>query len=182
MKEAVAESGVLAALLGAAGRSPEVPESSDAYGWLVGSWDLDVRNYWGDVSGLGLKGEAHFGWVLEGRAVQDVWIMPRRSERTAAPDKGRNMYGTTLRVWDAALQAWKVTWINPVIGARVDLVGRWSGRDVVQIGALADGTPIRWIFSEITRDSFRWTGEALQADGATWKLEGEFLATRMRRK
>jgi hypothetical protein len=158
MKEAVAESGVLAAVLGAAGRSPEVPESADAYGWLVGSWDLDVRNYWGDVSGLGLKGEAHFGWVLEGRAVQDVWILPRRSERTAGPDKGRNMYGTTMRVWDAALQAWKVTWINPVTGARADLVGRWSGKDVVQIGALANGTPIRWIFSEITRDSFRWTG------------------------
>jgi hypothetical protein len=67
-----------------------------------------------------------------------------------------------------------------VTGARADLVGRWSGKDVVQIGALADGTPIRWIFSEITRDSFRWTGESLQPDGVAWKLEGEFLATRMK--
>jgi hypothetical protein len=29
-------------LLAAPGRSPEIPESADAYGWLVGSWDLDV--------------------------------------------------------------------------------------------------------------------------------------------
>jgi hypothetical protein len=36
------------------------------------------------------------------------------------------------------------------------------------------------MFTEITPDSFRWTGEVLEADGATWRLEGEFLARRMR--
>ena len=66
-------------LLAAEARAAEIPESADAYGWLVGSWELDVRHYWGiDVSARGLKGEAHFGWALEGRAIQDVWIMPRR--------------------------------------------------------------------------------------------------------
>ena len=43
-------------------------------------------------------------------------------------------------------------------------IGRWSGKDVVQIGARPDGTPIRWTFTEITTDSFRWTGEALEPD------------------
>lgn len=180
MKGTTMELSELMAVLGAAGRSPEVPEQADAYGWLVGSWDLDVRNYWGDVSGLGLKGEAHFGWVLEGRAIQDVWIMPRRPDRTQPIDKTRNMYGTTLRLWDPAIQAWRVTWFSSVNAARVDLIGRWSGKDVVQIGTRPDGVPIRWIFSEITRDSFRWTGESLQPDGQTWKLEGEFLAKRAR--
>ena len=77
----------LHAVLAASGRSPEIPESADAYGWLIGSWELDVRHYVVDVAARGIKGEAHFGWVLEGRAVQDVWIMPRRSERTADLDK-----------------------------------------------------------------------------------------------
>jgi hypothetical protein len=171
-------SGVLAAL-GAAGRSAEIPEPADCYGWLAGSWELEVRNYWGDVRALGLRAEAHFGWVLEGRAVQDVWVLPARADRTAAADRSRNSYGTTLRVWDATLQAWRVTWVNPVTGARADLVGRWSGKDIVQIGARADGTPIRWIFSEIAADSFRWTGESLGPDGSTWRLEGEFLARRV---
>ena len=40
--------------------------------------------------------------------------------------------------------------------------------------------PIRWLFTETTPDSFRWTGEALAADGRTWTLEAEFRATRMR--
>ena len=167
-------------VLAAPSRSVEISEAADVYGWLIGSWELDVRKYRVDVAALGLKGEAHFGWVLEGRAVQDVWIMPKRAEREGPPERNRNMYGTTLRVWDPLIEAWRVTWNNPVNGTRDELVGRWSGKDVVQVGTHSDGTPIRWIFSEITRESFRWTGEALEADGNTWRLEGEFLGRRMK--
>src|SRR5438876_6794953 len=116
-----AERGYMAefsALLAAPSRSPEIPESEDVYGWLIGSWDLDVFYYLVDVSARRIKGEVHFAWVLEGRAVQDVWIMPRISERSAPVDKSCNMYGTTLRVWDASIQAWRVTWVNPVTGSR----------------------------------------------------------------
>ncbi|HZD93860.1 MAG TPA: hypothetical protein VE133_06370 [Candidatus Sulfotelmatobacter sp.] len=160
-------------------RSPEIPENADLYGWLIGSWDLEVLRYGVDVSSRHITGEAHFGWVLEGRAVQDVWIMPRRAERTLELEKTCNMYGTTIRVWDPAIQAWRVTWINPVTSSRDELIGRRSGKDIVQVGTHADGTPIRWVFSEITPDSFRWTGEALEPDGQTWKLQGEFRARRV---
>ena len=169
------------AVLAARGRSPAIPESADAYGWLVGSWELDVLHYRGvDVAARRIKGEAHFGWVLEGRAVQDVWIMPLRSGRTAGLDKTSNMYGTTLRVWDPSIQAWRITWINPAGDHREQQIGRWSGKDVVQIGARSDGTPTRWSFTEIGPDSFHWLGEALQPDGKTWRLEGEFRAKRLR--
>ena len=170
--------GAFTEVLTATGRSAEIPEALDCYGWLVGSWRLEVVNYWGDVSGLDLDAEAHFGWVLDGRAVQDVWILPVRDPKTGEIDRTRRAHGTTMRVWDAGLQAWRITWMNPLVGARVDLVGRWSGKDVVQIGTMPTGVPIRWIFSEITPASFRWTGETLQADGRTWKTEGEFRARR----
>jgi uncharacterized damage-inducible protein DinB len=168
------------AALAAAQRAAAIPESADAYGWLVGSWDLDVLHYWTDVSGQGLRAEAHFGWILEGHAMQDVWIMSGRDGRASAGDPTRTMLGTTLRVWDAALQAWRVTWINPLTGQRNELVGRRVGSDVVQVGTHADGTPVRWLFTEITPDSFRWIGEALENDGRTWKVQGEFKATRSR--
>jgi hypothetical protein len=109
-----------------------------------------------------------------------VWIMPRRSERGGAVDKRMNMYGTTLRMWDPTIQAWRITWINPAGEHREEQVGRWSGKDVVQAGVRSDGTATRWTFSEITSDSFRWTGEALESDGMAWRLEGEFLARRVR--
>jgi len=164
--------------LTAPGRSAEIPEALDVYGWLIGSWEMEVRRFPGGVEHRG-SGEVHFGWVLEGRAVQDVWIMPRRSDRTPDSLKAFNVYGTTLRVWDSSIQAWRVTWINPVTGARDELVGRQCGKDIVQVGMHADHTPIRWIFTDITPDSFRWIGEALEADGKTWKLEAEFHVRRL---
>jgi len=168
-------------LLGASHRAPEIPEAVDAYGWLVGSWDLDVQRYAGvDVAARHIKCEVHAAWVLEGRAVQDVWIMPRALDRRASLGKAMNMYGTTLRIWDSTIQAWRITWRNPAGDHHEDQVGRRSGKDVVQIGTRRDGTPTRWRFTEITTDSFHWLGEALEPDGKTWKLEGEFRGRRMR--
>jgi hypothetical protein len=168
-------------LLPARGRSPEIPESADAYGWLVGSWELEVLHYRGiDLSSQNIKAEAHFDWVLEGRAIQDVWIMPRSSDRKPNGDRMNNMCGTTLRVWDPAIQAWRIRWINPVSGHEERQTGRKVGNEVVQVGARSDGTPTRWRFTEIKPDSFRWLGEALEPDGKTWKREGEFRASRLR--
>jgi hypothetical protein len=168
-------------LLSASSRSPDVPESADAYGWLVGGWELEVLYYRTvDLSSREIRGEAHFAWVLEGRAIQDVWIMPRAENRTSDSDRTNNMYGTTLRVWDAAIQAWRIRWINPISGHEERQTGRKVGNEIVQIGVRLDGTPTRWRFTEITPDSFHWIGEALEADGKTWRLEGEFRARRVR--
>ena len=71
-----------------------------------------------------------------------------------------------------------MTYVNPLTGQRDELTGRRAGSDLVQIGTHADGTPIRWNFTDITRDSFRWTGVALAPDGVTWTLEAEFHARR----
>jgi hypothetical protein len=106
--------------------------------------------------------------------------MPRRADRGARSDDGFDMYGTTLRVWDPSIEAWRVTYINPAKNQRDELIGRKIGRDIVQIGTHANGTPIRWNFTDITDDSFRWTGVALAPDGVTWNLEGEFVARRRR--
>ncbi|HEY8993471.1 MAG TPA: hypothetical protein VIM71_02200 [Lacunisphaera sp.] len=171
---------VLPGVLVSPGRAPEISEADDAYGWLVGSWELDVIHYGGrNVSNQLLKGEAHFSWVLEGRAIQDVWIMPRRFERRLYPDRSMNMYGSTLRAWDAALKGWRITWANPAGAHYESQIGRWQGGDVVQTGTRPDGTATRWSFREITADSFHWFGEARPATGANgWTLEGEFRAHR----
>jgi hypothetical protein len=90
------------------------------------------------------------------------------------------MYGTTLRLWDSSIQVWRISWRNPVHNHYEDQIGRWSGKDVVQVGVGSNGTPTRWSFTEITQESFHWLGEALQADGQNWRLEGEFRAKRIR--
>jgi hypothetical protein len=151
------------------------------YGWLIGSWELEVQWYAAvEVADRQIKGEVHFGWVLEGRAVQDVWIMPPTVERADGLGTTNNMYGTTLRVWDPSIRAWRITWINPVSGHREEQIGRRSGTDIVQVGARANGVPTRWRFTGITPNSFHWIGEVLNPDGQTWTVEGEFRARRVR--
>jgi hypothetical protein len=70
--------------------------------------------------------------------------------------------------------------VDPVSGHEERQIGRKIGSEIVQVGVRVDGTPTRWRFTEITADSFHWLGEALVADGATWKLEGEFRDRRVR--
>jgi hypothetical protein len=57
--------------------------------------------------------------------------------------KRLNMYGTTLRVWDPNLQAWRITSINPSEDHDEQQIGCCVDRDVVQIGTSPDGTTTR---------------------------------------
>jgi hypothetical protein len=157
--------------LEAGGAAPDRGGKMDLYGWLVGSWDLDVRELVPDGSTRRRPGEWHFGWVLEGRAVQDVWIVPPR------PDTPE-YYGTTLRVYDPRIDAWRIQWTEPVSQSYLSMVGRRQGDDIVQDGEAPDGTRIRWSFTDIMPDSFTWRFEASPAGGATWHERMEFSAVR----
>jgi hypothetical protein len=120
--------------------------------------------------------EIHFGWVLEGRAVQDVWITPARRDR-GPTGPALDWFGTTLRVFDPKSESWRVTWWDPISQLRIDLEGRRQGDDIVQLGTRM-GRPIRWTFSDVRGDSFRWQGHILEPDGATWRLEVDIHARR----
>jgi hypothetical protein len=165
-------------ILAPTSRSLEVHPADDLYGFLIGSWELDVATYPDDGNVAHSTGEAHCARVLHGRAIQDVFINPQRSDRTPDSPKFANWYGTTFRYFDKAIRAWRVFWFNPDDGVRAELVGRRSGNDIVQEGHFPDGTPIRWTFSEITADSCLWRGERLEPDGKTWRLQVEFRARR----
>lgn len=173
------ELGPMHTALAAAERSPEIPEEMDLYGWAVGSWELDVAGYDDNDGVIQSIGEAHVGWVLEGRAVQDVFINPRRTDRRPDSPKFANWFGTTIRIYDPSIHAWRVTWLNPHDGFRAELIGRRRGRDIVQQGKFPDGTPIRWTFSDISENSYYWRGERLEPDGKTWRLQVEFRGRRI---
>jgi hypothetical protein len=59
----------------------DAPED-DLYGFLIGDWALDITAYSDEGEVIRSTGEAHAARVLEGRAVQDVFINPDRSSRT----------------------------------------------------------------------------------------------------
>jgi hypothetical protein len=167
--------------LAADGPSPDRSGKMELYGWLIGSWDLDVTGFLPDGSQRRRPGEWHFGWALEGRAIQDVWIVPPRGEkRTGDAAANVNSYGTTLRTYDPRIDAWHIQWTDPVTQTYFAMIGRKEGDEIVQLGKSPDGNMIRWSFSEITPGSFRWRGEVSADGGATWRLNVEFLARRVR--
>jgi hypothetical protein len=170
--------GFAGALL-AAGPSAELGEQAKLYGWLIGRWKVRVVDHEGGRREES-SGEWLFSWVLEGRAIQDVFIVPARPQRTPTSGKERNRYGVSLRWFDPKLGAWRITWTNPVRAVQNQLIGRKVGGEILQEARDAQGRLVmRWCFRDITANSFRWTGESSADDGKTWQLGAEFFATRV---
>jgi hypothetical protein len=153
--------------LHAPGPAADRADRMGLYAWLIGDWEMDARVHLNDGSIHTGRGEIHFGWVLEGRAIQDVWILPGI------------FYGTTLRVYDPSLDTWHILWSDPVRQLYRRQLGRARGADIVQEGVDDAGLPTRWTFTEIAPDAFLWLGEHAP-DGATFRLQAEFRARRLR--
>src|ERR671938_170936 len=100
----------------AKGPAAQLGDAASVYDWLIGSWDVRVIDYGAGGTKRESTGEWHFAWVLEGRAVQDVWISPPRPLRDSSPPQPGNRYGTTLRVYDAGTKAWRIMWNNTASG------------------------------------------------------------------
>src|SRR5215204_4404244 len=147
--------------------APDRADRMGLYGWLIGDWRFDAVVHAEDGSRHTGEGEIHFAWVLEGRAIQDVWILPGV------------FFGTTLRVYDPGLDAWHILWSDPLKQLYSRQIGRARGKDIVQEGKADAGAAIRWSFSEITPDSFRWLGELSLDGGASWHTQAEFRARRV---
>ena len=136
------------------------------YGWLIGDWDMDALVHRDDGTLYKGRGEIHFAWVLEGRAIQDVWILPDI------------FYGTTLRIYDPGIDAWHILWSDPLRQFYTRQIGRARGDAIVQDGKNDAGEAVRWSFIEITPHSFHWRGERSRDAGNTWELQAEFFARR----
>jgi hypothetical protein len=149
------------------------------YGWLVGRWEMDAVYHPADGSARQSRGEIHAGWVLAGRAIQDVWMVPPRAAQRAKSPAWGDFYGTTLRVYDPGLDAWHILWVDPVKQLYSRQIVRARGNDIVQEGKDDTGDLVRWSFTEMTTDSFHWLGERSQDGGTTWRLEVEFFARRL---
>jgi hypothetical protein len=160
---------------------PQRASKLELYAWLVGRWDLAVTTTPEDGTTHRGNGEIHAGWVLQGRAIQDVWMIPRLRERRpgieSLPGAG-NWYGTTLRIYDPAIDAWRILWNDPATNFFSQQIARAHGADIVQTGPDPRGGTMRWVFSEIKRDSFHWFAERA-LDERNWRREVEIRAHRV---
>lgn len=167
--------GGLTAAMAAPGPAPDRAGELALFGRFVGSWELEWTGYLSDGTTARASGELHFDWALGGRAVQDVWIVPGPGEPGAGTPP-LAFHGTTVRFYDRALDAWRSTWIDPVNGRVRRFIGRADGADIVLLSD-EEAPVLRWTLCEIADDRFRWLGER-SADGESWSLEDEMIATR----
>ena len=151
--------------LAASGPSPRLKEKLALFGQFVGDWDIvENRHRKNDGTWAKSRGRLYWRWILEGRAVQDVW--------TSVEDTGKEIpWGTTIRFYDPKIDAWQSTWISPRQSLVRTFIGRKVGDEIVLESTNSKEKPLRWIFSEITPDSFKWRGETSYDGGKTFLLE-----------
>ena len=166
-------------VLRADGPFPEYADRLMVFGRLVGSWDIEGRYI--DEDGNTTRettGEWHFGWVLEGRAIQDVIIAPPLDDRE--PGQSSRSYDAAIRAYDPTTDSWRVTLVAPVHGATVNLIGREHGDEIWLEGIGPEGKAVRWTFSEFSDERVRWQGFVSKDDGSTWVRDEEIILTRRR--
>ena len=154
--------------LKALGPLSSLGDQAKVFGRFVGTWDGEYTEFSKDGKASRSSGEWIFGWVMDGRAMQDLFII----HPSAAHQDG--FVGTTLRYFDPKSQSWSVTFVDPENGSVATLTGGavQDGRIVLH-SQNKDGKETRWSFDEIRPDSWVFRDEETSDGGKTWRLREE---------
>lgn len=156
------------------GKNPLIPEEQNLYGCLVGEWDFDWYDHFDNPEPRHVKGEWIFQWILEGLAIQDVFICPSRAVRDVAPQPDA-AYGTSVRMYNPEKKAWDILYTE--WGCATQLVSRQKGDTITQ--EVVGNDKLQWVFSDITPDSFRWRRMTLVGPACNcWTMEADLHAVR----
>ena len=103
------------------GKSNLIPEKDNLYGQFVGEWDFEWVDNQGTTGERHVQGEWIFAWVLEGTAIQDVFICPSRKARIKdyQPDAA---YATAVRMYNPNTEAWDILYTE--LGGATQLEGK----------------------------------------------------------
>jgi hypothetical protein len=143
------------------------------FGQFVGDWEIvSTRGRAPKGVRFSSGGEVHFGWVLGGMAVQDVWMTYNTKTRKTVP------VGTTIRVYDPKIGAWLCTWVSVIRRTVRTSLAKKVGADIVILFEEPNVDPERWVFSDITPNSFRWHSEESHDKGKTWVITEEMKMNR----
>jgi hypothetical protein len=155
--------------------NPSLGDQAQVLGRLVGTWDVEYTDFAKDGKAIHRTGEFIVGWVMDGRAIQDLWIVNPSGKR-----KDREVY-TDVHYFDPRTRTWRATFVDPEHGSVARFTGGPAGSDrfVLETQDL-NGEQTRWSFNDIRPDSFVWRDEASSDGGKTWRLQAEYQMKRRR--
>jgi hypothetical protein len=155
--------------LQAMGPHPSLGDQAKVFGRFVGTWDVEYTDFSKDGKASHRSGELIVGWVMDGRAIQDLWIVYPSAAR-----KDREVY-TDLRYFDPKSRTWPATFIDPENVSVARFTGGAVGDDRIVLNSQDfDGKDTRWSFNDIRPDSFVFRDEESRDGGKTWRLQAEY--------
>jgi hypothetical protein len=164
----------MATALEAASPHPSLGAQAEVLSRLVGAWDVEYIDFRKDGTTHHRTGELHFGWVLDGRVLQDVWVVD-----PSGASKEREVY-TDLFYFEPKSGNWHVASVDPYEASVANFVGGVLGDDriVLESHDLVPNETRRWSFNDIGPSSLVFRDEASSDGGKSWTLKSEY---RMRR-
>ena len=85
----------------------ELQEKLSLFGHFIGDWEFEGIFGKGTTDELRVPGEWLFSWILNGTAIQDVFICPSRKEMEKNPNPDAE-YGTTIRFYNQPTDSWNM--------------------------------------------------------------------------
>lgn len=148
-------------------------DQAKAFDRLIGTWDVEYTDFAKDGKVSHRSGELIFGWVMDGRAIQDVWIVNPSGTR-----KEREIY-TELRYFDPKSDTWRATFIDPEDASVARFTGGMVGIDRIVLESQDFGAETRWSFNDIRPDSLVYREETSRDGGITWRMTAEYRMQRL---
>lgn len=132
---------------------------------LAGTWD--VRYEFIDKAGRSRvnNGQVQYTWILDGKALQEVWTSDSES-------KDPQPFGTSINFYDPKRQHWTAVWVYPSQGETFQMAGGDVDGNFVLTGHDQSGALQRWSTSVVTPDSVIGHFHISRDEGKTWKEVG----------
>jgi hypothetical protein len=140
---------------------------ADLFGRFVGTWDANYSFIAADGGVRQKRGEVLFGWVLDGHALEDIFL----TYPDSASDERKMVAG--VRWVNPKTGKWTLAFVAPTFDVVLRMEGGAEGDRIVLRGKDSTGALLRWSFNDIRPDSFVWRGESSRDSGKTWRLEEE---------
>jgi hypothetical protein len=152
----------------ATGPHPSLGHHANDLGRLVGTWDVEYTDFVKDGKAIHRTGEFIVAWVMDGRAIQDLWIV-----NPSGTHEDREVY-TDLYYFDSKSQTWRASFVDPQSGSILRFKCATVADDRLVLETLdLNNEETRWSFNAIRPDSFVFRDEASSDGGKTWRLRGE---------
>lgn len=144
------------------------------FGKFAGDWNILEDKSLNDEGNWNVTGgELHWGWILDGLAVQDVWEFTDN-------ETGKSLdMGTTIRFYNSEINAWNSVWASPTQRVIKTFIGRNFDDGIVLDAQTGFDHPVRWFFYNVTQDGFQWRAEEHQTEDEPWIVVEEMKIRRI---